>query len=65
MIKMIADGDKIYKETSTHIKKQGQQAFSSKGQEEIILGFAKHVFTVPATPIGHCRVKTATGNLKK
>ena len=24
---MIADGDKIYKETSNHIKKQGQRAF--------------------------------------
>ena len=52
---MIADGDKIYKETSNHIKKQGQKAFSSKGQEEMILGIAS----------GHCKVKTATGNLKK
>ena len=58
-------GRRVYKERSNHIKKQGQKAFSSKGQEEMILGIARHVFTVPATPIDHYKVKTATGNLKK
>ena len=65
MIKIIADGDKMYKEINNHLMKQGQQTFSLKGQVTKILGIARHILTVSATPLGHCRVKAAIGNIKK